>query len=220
MHGIRHLRDHFHGVVRVLGITAIAATGLLLCAGCMGGRSAERPMTFYVLEYEAPAASETPLYGDAVTVLRFSAAELYNGTAMLYRNGPYRRTAYHYYRWKVTPAAMISNLLYRDLSQSGLFAAVRTDLSYEKSRYLLEGHVTEFLETDEGETRSALLGVTITVSDSSKKDAARSICLQKDYRIAVLLDEETPEGLVRAMSRAAETLSKELRQDIRAALSD
>ena len=115
---------------------------------------------------------------------------------------------------------MISNLLYRDLSQSGLFAAVRTDLSYEKSRYLLEGHVTEFLEADEGEKRSALLGVTITISDSSKKDATRSICLQKAYRIAVPLDEETPEGLVRAMSRAAETLSQKLRQDIRAALPD
>ncbi len=220
MHGIGRSKNHLWGMLRVLGTAAVAAAGLLLCAGCIGGRSAERSITFYVLEYEAPNASGTPLCGDAVTVLRFSAAELYNGTAMLYRTGPYRRTAYHYYRWKVTPAAMISNLLYRDLSQSGLFAAVRTELSYEKSRYLLEGHVMEFLEIDEGEKRSALLGVTITISDSSKKEAARSICLQKDYRIAVPFDEETPEGLVRAMSRAAETLSKELRKDIKATLSD
>ncbi len=201
------------------GAVVFFCLAVVVLNGCLGGgRSEAPPVSSYMIEYTAPVETGTPVADAAITIRRFSAADLYTQRAMLFREGPFTRSAYNYHRWEISPAAMISDLLYRDLTQAGLFSAVRSELSYEKSRYFLEGHITEFLEISEGNRRAALLAFTATLSDRTMRETNGQVLFQNTYKTRVPLDENTPAGLARSMSRAMEELSKRLIQDIRAAV--
>lgn len=196
--------------------------GLLLLivslAGCLGGTAPPPLVRQYALEYPPPRVEHLSRTEALIKVQRFSADRLYVSPSMLYRDGPFRREAYHEHRWRVSPADMVTDFLRRDLRDAGLFRAVLSARDTEESRFVLEGGVQEFLEVDEGEKRRALLVVNVTLLDLSFRDIARRLMFQKTYRAERLFTQEGAAGLAEAMSRAMSELSLRVITDVDAAL--
>jgi ABC-type uncharacterized transport system auxiliary subunit len=188
---------------------------MLMIMGCAGVRQS-RPITEqYVLEYETPPYEETVACRDTVTVERFSIAPTYSGTDMVYRAAPFVRGMYHYHRWRVNPADMVTDFLDRDMQQSGLFAGVFSYHDYEKTRYRLGGHIREFFKENRQGKDAAVLEMTISLMDSSQRDTSRMILFQKVYHVEVLLAEDSPSAYAAGMSNALKTVSRSLLNDLR-----
>jgi ABC-type uncharacterized transport system auxiliary subunit len=184
---------------------------LCLFAGC------GKPPTLvqkYILDYPAPTVAASPKMGEVIKVELFSVAQVYNSPAMIYQPAPFKSDAYNYHRWRVNPGNLVTDYLVRDLRNSGLFKAVLPFGSSGKSRFLLEGGVEEFQETDAPEGWYAALALNITLLDLSRQELPERVVFQKNYRTVEPLTEKTPQGLAQGMSRAMQRLSGEIIGDI------
>jgi ABC-type uncharacterized transport system auxiliary subunit len=184
---------------------------LLLLAGC--GKPPNLVQK-YILEYPSPLVARGPQLAEVIKVNLFSVAQVYNSPAMIYQPGPYKSDAYAYHRWRVNPGNMVTDYLLRDLRNSGLFKAVLSYGSPGKGRFLLEGGVEKFQETDEPQGWQAALGLNITLLDLNRVELPERVVFQKNYRTAEMLTQKTPQGLAQAMSRAMERLSGEIIADV------
>ncbi|MCX5895855.1 MAG: ABC-type transport auxiliary lipoprotein family protein [Proteobacteria bacterium] len=187
---------------------------VLLLSGCIGGGSRTRMVKKYTLEYSSPVVQGLSLATGTIRVERFTVAQNYNSTAMVYSPEAFKRQEYQHSRWRVNPGDMVTDYVLRDLRSQGLFNAVFSYRDTEDARYILEGEVDEFLEIDEKEGGKAVLGITITLLDMSQKEITKRIIFQNNYRFNEVIEEQTTLGLVRGMSSAMEKLSKQLIQDL------
>ncbi len=188
--------------------------------GCSLGGKPAYSVKHYVLEYPSPKMEGIQRFNELLKVERFSVSPTFNSTAMVYRENPFGRDAYHYERWRVNPGDMVTDLIVRDLRNSGLFRAIFSYHGGEETRFLLEGQVEEFLELEEKDSWKATLGVHITFLDLTKKERAEKAVFQRSYRFVELFAEKTPEGLAGGMSKAMERFSRQLIQDLEQAMKD
>ena len=152
-------KRRFGSILLVIGLT-----------GCIGGGAPAPHVRQYILEYPAPSV-EKITGTDALQGGAFSVARALAGPAMLYRQGAFRRDAYHDRRWRVAPADMVTDFLQRDLMQAGLFfRAVLAARDPEDTRFVLTGWLEEFSEVDDGEHRKAVLAATVTFLDLSVRE--------------------------------------------------
>jgi ABC-type uncharacterized transport system auxiliary subunit len=205
-------------MMRKSGIILLLFVLLIILSGCLGGTGKAPFIRHYVLEYPPPHNGGRPSVEAMVRVARFAANRLYNGSAMLYREGPFRREAYPEHRWRVSPADMVTEFLRRDLREAGLFRAVLSPRDVEEVRYSLEGGVEEFLESGEGGERKAILTTTITFMDLPRKESAGLVVFQKTYRCESVVSRLGADGLAAAMSLAMSQLSRQVIADIDTAL--
>ena len=139
---------------------------------------------------------------------------MYNSTAMVYREEPSQRNQYLYHRWRVNPADLVSDYLLRDLRSANLFQGVFHHRSNESGRFLLTGDVEEFQEYIGKENHQAIIALNVTLLDTARPGLPERILFQKNYRIAEPIDEKSPAGLAKGMSRAVAMVSKLLLSDI------
>jgi len=191
---------------------------LLLIAACTPARSPGRAFEYYILEYPSPAIGDRPPVSELLTVERFSAAQAFNSTAMVYRSSPSVLNAYTYHRWKSPPPEMTTDRVLRDLRDSGLFRAVFSDYDEADARFILQGRLEEFLEIEDGEGRKAFLSLDVTLLDRSRREAARGVIFQKAYRALEPLETHSPAAFARAMSRAMEQVSRQMTSDVYGAM--
>lgn len=188
--------------------------------GCsLGGRPAYS-VKHYILEYPSPQGEGIQRFNELLKVERFSVSSTFNSTAMVYRENPFGRDTYHYERWRVNPGDMVTDLVIRDLRNSGLIRAVFSYYDVEESRFLLKGQVEEFLELQKKDSWKAILGVHITLLDLTKKELVEQVIFQRSYRFVEPFAEKTPEGLAGGMSKAMERFSRQLIQDLAKAMKD
>jgi ABC-type uncharacterized transport system auxiliary subunit len=164
----------------------------------------------YILEYPAPVLARKPRIAAAVKVEQFSVAQAINTTSMVYQPQPFKSETYNYSRWRANPGYLATDYLLRDLRDAHLFAAVIGPGSSGKSRYQLEGGVAEFQEVDEPDGWKAVLALTVTLLDTTKRELPQRVVFQKNYRVAEPMPERTPRGLAQGMSRAMEQLSRQI----------
>jgi len=188
--------------------------------GCSLGGKPAYSVKYYVLEYPSPQMERIQRFNELLKVERFSVSPAFNSTAMVYRENPFGRDAYHYERWRVNPGDMVTDLIVRDLRNSGLFRAIFSYHDGEETRFLLEGQVEEFLELEEKDSWKATLGVHVTFLDLTKKERAEKVVFQRSYRFVELFAEKTPEGLAGGMSKAMERFSRQLIRDLEQAVKD
>ena len=186
--------------------------------GCIGGGAPTPHVDQYILEYPPPGIGQVAGTEALLKVERFSAARLHAGPAMLYRQGPFRRDAYHERRWRVAPADMVTDFLQRDLRHAGLFRAVLAARDPEETRFVLMGGVDEFGEVADGERRKAVLAATVTLLDLSVREIPGRVVFQKNYRCEAPFVRAGGADLAEAMSRAMSQFSAQVIADIDAAL--
>jgi ABC-type uncharacterized transport system auxiliary subunit len=112
---------------------------LLGVTGCLGGTRPVPLVRQYVLEYPPPRIEQALAVPAALRVERFSAVRLYAGPEMITRRGAFQMETDREHRWRVSPSDLVTDMLRRDLRQTGLFQAVLTVKDREEPRFILEG---------------------------------------------------------------------------------
>ena len=212
MRTIPHMKKKY--TVSFLITAHLACFCLLLLAGCLPGSKPPQLIEQYTLEYAPPAVPAGTAFPDAIRVDRFSVAQAYNGTSMLYRPSAYKLGAYNLDRWRTNPGDMVSDFLIRDLRNSGMFAGVFSSREAETARFKIEGGVAEFLEVDDQASGSALLTLSVALIDTKQEGVAKRLVFQKRYSSAEPLTGQTPVALAQGMSAAVRRLSEQIMKDI------
>jgi cholesterol transport system auxiliary component len=181
--------------------------------GCFGRTKAPYVVDQFTLDYASPAIASLISINEFIRIERFSVAQSFNSTAMVYKPQAYRFDAYPYSRWRVNPGDLLSDFLIRDIRKTSLFKGVFSDYSDEPVRFVLEGAIEEFFESDEG-PNTAVLVVNVTLLDRKEKEITKKLLFQKTYRFATPLQERSPEGLAKGMSSAMAFFSEQLIKDL------
>jgi len=187
---------------------------LLLVGACINLKQPTYKVDYYTLEYPAVQGFDLELIPVVIATERFSVAPCYNTSRIIYRNGPFKRNAYAYHRWRANPGDLVGYLLKRDMRESGLFEAVVTDDSGLPSSYALKGAVDEFFEWDTDESWEAVLSFSIILVREDMADKKETVLLQKSYSTKEPLERKDVPSMVQAMSRAMKTVSAEIINDV------
>jgi ABC-type uncharacterized transport system auxiliary subunit len=185
---------------------------LPLLWGCVGG-GASSPLHHFLLDYPPPAVQKQDCSHQTVKILEFASAHAYNTPSMVYASAPFRKDAYLYSRWRVSPGRMVSDYLVRDVRKAGIFGAAFTSRDEESTRFLVEGIVDEFYESDEGDPK-AVLAVTVTLMDMQEKELPKRMLFQRGYRVVEPMTQKSAEALAQAMSLSVARFSERLLADI------
>ncbi len=191
----------------------VVGIALTLAACSLGGKPSVM-VEQYALEYPPPTIQGLSPIDAVIRLERFSVAQIFNNVKMIYRQRPYQYNDYAYHRWRANPGDMVGDSLLRDLRAVGVFKSVFSYRDPENASLLLKGGVGEFYESDEKDGRKAILSVYITLMDTTQKELTKQIIFQKYYRCEEALTEQTVQGFARAMSKAAEKLSRQIITDI------
>jgi len=191
---------------------------MVLISGCGFGGKPSYSVNQYALEYPSPILKELTLVNELVRVEQFSVAQIFNTSAMIYKEGPNLRNVDPYNRWRTKPGEMATEYLVRDLRNCGLFRAVISYGHSEETRYLLEGQVDEFLEVSEKDGRKAVLSLHVTFLDLKMRDTAEKVIFQRDYKVVEPYPEKTPAALAQGMSRAMGKISGQIILDLQHAV--
>ena len=192
----------------------MATATALLISGCFGGGQPGIVPEQYALEYAPAVPQEFFKIPETITVDKFTTAQMYNTTAMVFQEEPYQRNQYFSHRWRVNPADLVSGCLLRDLRSAGMFSGVFNYRSSETSRYLLTGDVDEFREYDDKDGRWAIVSLNAVLLDTSRQELPDRLLFQKNYRFVEPIEGKTPAGLAKGMSQAVAKVSGLLLDDI------
>ena len=184
-----------------------ALAAALLLAGCSAlSPSAPRIRTFR-LEYPPPAPSATPMPA-TLRVVPLGIAAIYDRPGFVYREGPYDVAVDNYNWWLGNPAAMITDLLARDLAASRRYQAVLQAPSALPSDYELNGQI-EALEERAADGCTAALRLRVflvRVPPTGPRTAVFEDVFEADEPCA----SGDPAAFAAAMSRALQRVSEQL----------
>lgn len=195
-------------------VVIIAVLILFSVQGCIGRGKPAPMIEHYTFEYPSPTFANLSRLEQTIKVERFSVAKAFNTVSMVYRPEAFKLDTYASNRWMVNPGDMTSDYLLRDLRNSGLFRAAFSYRDYEDARFMLEGGLEEFLEIDEGKTRSAVMTLSVNLLDMSRTGTPGRLIFQKKYRSVEPITDADPAGLARAMSNGMAKVSSQVIKDV------
>jgi len=203
---------------RPLTRTATLLLLSLLCftlvAGCLGRTKPPFIMDQYTLDYAPPAGTADKPVEELIRVERFAVAPAFTSTSMVIRKGPYRFATYTYSRWRVNPADMVTGCARRAITRAGIFKGTYSWYDSDLSRYILEGYIDEFCETE----GKGLLSLRVTLVDTKAKNPVEQVVFQRQYIHSAPMDGSSPDALAAALSAAMKEFSGRLLADIAASL--
>ena len=115
---------------------------------------------------------------------------------------------------------MVTNLLERDLKESGLFREVLSHESGSPSSHILEGSVEEFFGWQTQDIWKGVLILSITFFSQTDGDSQRKLLFHKTYSISKPFQKGDPSALAEAMSKAMQEIGVEVIEDIYDALKE
>jgi ABC-type uncharacterized transport system auxiliary subunit len=183
-------------------------------AGCFSRQKPAYMIDQYTLDYPAPVLAGLKALNEPIKVERFSVSQSYNSQAMVYRTQPFKLAVYNYSRWRVNPGDMTTDYLLRDLRKVDVFKAVYSYRGTERSRFVVEGGVEEFLESADRGGFAAILSLTVSLLDMQGKEVYERLLFQRDYEFRESIRERSPEEFARGMSVNMSRFSEQLAKDI------
>jgi len=178
----------------------------LLLAAC-GALRSRPPEQTYRMAYAPPA----PAGGVPATlrVLPFGIAAAYDRMGFVYREGPYDVGVDNYHRWIADPAAMITDLVARDLAAADAFQAVLQSPSALPATYELSGWIETLEERDDEGCKAhiRLRALFVHITERGARQVLFEDSLTSDEPCTAG-DASTFAG---SMSRAVQQLSDDLR---------
>jgi ABC-type uncharacterized transport system auxiliary subunit len=193
---------------------------LLLAGGCVSFSKPPYLVEQYTLEYKAPAPEKKAPVEEALMVERFSTAQAFNGTAMVYKPTSFKLATYVYHRWRVSPSDMVTDYLLRDLRNSGILRATFSYHDPAKARFSLEGGIEEFVQTMESDGSKAVLRLNVTLIDTNQTELTKRLLFQKEYSFVESLKDDSPAAYAEGMSRAMAKFSGQLTKDLYESLQE
>jgi ABC-type uncharacterized transport system auxiliary subunit len=205
------------------GIGSLRKIGILLLfvfiiTGCLSRSKPAYMIEHYMFEYTSPVVTNLASLSESIKVERFSVNQSFNSQSMVYKPYPFKFMTYNYSRWRVNPADMVTDYLLRDLRNTGIFLGVFSHYDIEKTRFVIEGQVQDFLEAADKNELNTILSVNISLLDTGHKDITEKIVFQRQYKFQEQIKEHTPEGFAKGMSINMSRLSEQLVNDIHKAI--
>lgn len=197
-------------------IPAVFTLGLIVVlAGC--ALRARDTITYHTFDYPSPTRETRPPIRETLMVYRFLPASSVDidSLAVSQSSGTEKSALLH--RWEENPADMITELLVRDLDNSGLFEKTVDQLSSARYRYALEGTIRNLQGMATEGKGKALLEVEVTLTDFEASAGKEKNLIKKLYRIEIPSQDATPDSIIKALNLAVKEFSDRLRTDIRAA---
>ena len=209
------MKNDFSRTYIKMGIVLIAT---VLLMGCFQRTKVPYVVEHFTFDYSSPVVSGLTPVDELIRIERFSVAHSFNSMAMVFKPQTYRFDSYSGSRWRVNPVDMTGDFLIRDLRKAALFKQVFSYHSNEPVRFILEGAIEEFYESDEGPGSKAIFVINVALLDMNEKEIARRLRFQKTYRYSNALDKRSPEGFAKGMSANMTLFSEQLIQDLNSAL--
>ena len=209
------MRSHRRNLSGILSLTL-----LIFSSGCaFMGREA---IIYYAFDYPVPQRNSDsgPISGDTLMVYKFLLAPSVDTDSLVISEPGGKETPMLLHQWKDNPADMVTELLLRDLENSGLFRKTVDQMSTARYRYALEGTVRNLQGRVKDEKGKALIEVDVTLIDFNSPVGTRKDLLRKSYRIEAPSVDTRPESIVKALNMAVRELSQEVRKDIGSALKE
>lgn len=196
---------------------------LVTASGCIrlpAIKATKRPIDFYSLAYEPPEALCSVPRAGVLLLRRLTAYSVY-GTDRMVTKGSVFTTEFSYYsRWAASPASMVTDLLYRDICDSGLFDAVLNGPGFLRPEYEISGT----LEAMQARRRLGRWHTELTVNilffpyaDDSASPVMDRI-FQKRYQITAPCTDSSPEAVAASLSECMRSFSSQLIPDLAAFL--
>jgi ABC-type uncharacterized transport system auxiliary subunit len=189
-------------------------------AGCFSRSKPAYMIDQSTLDYPAPFVAGLKAMNESIKVERFSVSQSYNSQAMVYRAQPFKLAVYNYSRWRVSPGDMTTDYLLRDLQKANVFRAVYSYRDAERSRFVVEGGVEEFLESADKNGFRAILSLNVSLLDMQGKEVSERLLFQRHYQFQEPIRERSPEEFARGMSVNMSRFSEQLAKDLHAAVTE
>lgn len=142
--------------------------------------------------------SEREVNNLVLAVEPFSADVAYDQDRIVFRSSPYRLDYYHYHRWSAAPALMLADAMRQAYSKSGYFNLV-TMGGGARADVVLSGHVTALEEVDITDDEwQGRVWVELQLRDAR----TGALVWTRAYREEEPVEELTPEGVARAITKA------------------
>lgn len=209
--------------MKKIGIGSLGRIGLLLLfvfifTGCLSRSKPAYIIDRYLFEYASPVVGDLTLLPESVKIERFSVNQSFNTQSMVYKPYPFKFMTYNYSRWRVNPGDMVTDYFLRDLRNANIFLAVFSHQNIEKTRFVIEGQVQDFLESADNGSVKAVLSVSISLLDMNKKEIFERVVFQRQYGFQEQIGGHAPEELAKGMSINMSRLSEQLINDIHKAI--
>jgi len=185
---------------------------LLALAACVRLAQPSPQIRDYRLDYPSPSVAGTRVRL-ALQVPAFRVAAVYDRQQIVYREDEYATGTYFYHRWSANPRNMITDLLVRDLTNSGLYDAVQQGVSLLPTDYQLRGEIDELEERISSRQCAAHLALRVQLIQLRGR-VADPVRLNRSYSEDEPCTCDTPLSLAAAMSRVMERISARLQEDL------
>lgn len=214
----RSLADRFKSS-QAPGTVLTAAWAIVLC-GCVdldALRHPSKPMAYYTIEYPSPARlAQQPLAG-VLRLKPFAVVDAFAADRILYEDPSSSFRSSYYDRWIASPASLVTAALARDLSESGMFAAVLRARGLLEPDWEMTGTVESMKARKRGgpwETDITLHVLLYPWPKTGAGDVEPEKIFQKRYTVATPCRDDEPLSVVKSMSAGLEKLSGEMLRDI------
>ncbi len=173
---------------------------------------------YHTFNYPSPPRENEPGIPETVMVYNFLLDPTVEMHALAISYSKDGQTSIMKHRWQENPADMITELVLRDLANSGLFEKAVDQLSTARYRYALEGVIHNLQGVVRNGKSSALIEIEATLVDFDAPPGKDKNLLKKTYRMEVPSTDDKPESMVAALNLGLRDFSAQLRTDIRTAL--
>ena len=199
-------------IARRRGLLVCLVAFVAMATGCSLTRPSLERHTFSLSIESSPPVHEPAVFPATLKVGRISMQPPYGGTSLVYRAGDLRYEIDPYNGFVASPGDLLGHEIARWLGRAGLFAAVREPASPLTGDFVLEGLVTELYgDTRNPQKPAAVLSIQISMRRAS---AGGGIVFERAYSQRVVIDNASPETLVRGYGSALGMVLGALERDL------
>ncbi len=171
------------------------------------------PPVYYQLDHKTSTIPCPAKFAESVRMWRFGAASPYDHRDMVVIRDGREISVSHAFLWVAPPGAMISDILFRDLSKSGLFPQVVTANDPVQVPLDMTGRIEVFAWEREGDVSRAVLELEVSMTENV---SAAGPLFHKSYsfKSEPVSGEGSSADFARAMNSLVENLSVRLGGDL------
>jgi ABC-type uncharacterized transport system auxiliary subunit len=167
----------------------------------------------YQVPYVPQVVSCPCRFSQGVRIWVFSAAAPLDRPNMVVRDGDQQVLLSRDNQWVASPGAMVTEHLYRDLTQGSIFSEVTTGATPRDLPLTLTGRIFDFAWVKEGATSRAELKLEATLAGDSQGEGI--LYFHKVYTLTGdRLLQTTPNTFAEAMGRLLGDFSRRLQSDL------
>jgi cholesterol transport system auxiliary component len=195
-----------------LGFTLLAASFLLF--GCVSIERSYPDKRYFLLEISSKASPQDPADSGILQISSARVSPRYADRNFVYRRSDTRFESDFYNQFLISPAALVTEELRRELSQAGLFKFVVGSANPLAPTHTMETMVnTLYGDFRDLKAPKAVIEMEFFLTQEASPSG---IVFHKLYQRIVPVQERNPEALVRGWNQGLESISDSLVSDLKA----